>query len=215
MRHLVRQHAGRALDGQPWRLPLHCSISDIPADIQEGRLLFGTIRDPWSWYYSWYIQAKGVAWSKDRLAEYGQGDDSFRAVLYGATHPRDIPGVRERPGLFWGPRVIDDSFADGTVGLYSWSAKKVYEDLSDVQVLVDMAQMHEGLEELTDRVELVAPPTNRGNYTWRPMSEIYLDDDMVRWVADADKALIERIGYSVPGDRAPQPLIWLSNASTS
>jgi hypothetical protein len=32
----------------------HASVTEIPDHLLKGKKLFGTKRDPWSWYASWY-----------------------------------------------------------------------------------------------------------------------------------------------------------------
>lgn len=176
----------------------HDSVDDVdPGD----RTVFGTIRDPWSWYYSWWWQATHSGISKKRVFEYGGEEqlEDFRSVLYGATHPEESKVV-VRPGLFWGPQGRDESFANGGRGLYSWSFHRVYGDPAKVLNFVDMSDIQGGITSLVGKLPYDAsgrPRENVGSYEVS-IPDIY-DEEMEQWVRDADRKVINMLGYSSPG----------------
>jgi hypothetical protein len=204
--HLIDQLGGSSLARQPWALPDHAPIADVPAEIRRGRVAFGTIRDPWSWYLSWYNQASKSGLSAHNVSQFGLGDSSFKEVLYGATHGRD---TEAKPGMFWGPSAAKSGFAGGRDGLYTWSARYVYGEPWGIDALVDMPQMLAALAELTgSEQERYKPPLNVGTYTKGLDLGVY-DEEMIEWVRSADGGLIYLMGYTDPGVCADGPCTWL------
>ena len=205
--HLIDQLGGSSLMRPPWSLIDHAPISDVPAEFRRGRVALGTIRDPWSWYLSWYNQASKVAHAKGNIAQFGLGDPSFKAVLYGATHNRD---TKAPSGMFWGPRDKPSTFSTCGVGLYTWSARYMYGHPWGINVLVDTPQMLAALHELTGKEQTRhKPPINVAKYEPGVSLKAY-DDEMIQWVQDADSKLIKLMGYTEPGFCARNPCTWVN-----
>ena len=54
----------------------HASVSELPDHIVKGKKLFGTKRDPWGWYASWYAHAVTNPAYHDGLKYYGSGSNA-------------------------------------------------------------------------------------------------------------------------------------------
>lgn len=110
-------------------LPARC----LEADVVGDRLVFGTIRNPWAWYASWFFHAMRTGTSlRERVAEYGRGSLEFRDVLYGVTHPSPettcLTEEMAGPGVFFRAFAPVETldFATGDLGLYSWTVRNMY-----------------------------------------------------------------------------------------
>lgn len=142
------------------------------------KLTFGILRDPWSWYASWYHHAMscGEAY-REGLSVYGGGSLAFRDVLYGVTHadPDRAPGTTGAPGTAAGPGVffhgfdasLTDRLRGDLMGLMSWCVRNQYRQTRAgrvdrasmvprsgflVDLFLDTATLRQGFAELCSRV---------------------------------------------------------------
>lgn len=71
----------------------HDTAQTITAEEREGRTVFGTLRDPWGWYASWYAYSLKQG-HEDRIAVWGGGSSRYEDVLRGclAPTPERVPG---------------------------------------------------------------------------------------------------------------------------
>lgn len=180
----------------------HGPVSQIPQSALAKRALFGTVRDPWSWYTSLYQHASSDEQGIENLKAVGNGDSSFKAVLRSLTDPQIIAEAPITWGLVidYGEAEYADWRASG-LGLCSWMFKHTYGKPNKMDLFVDTAGLYEGLSEIMN-VPLEAirqvNPQNRAEH--RPKSHIedpasLYDEEMKKWVAKADAAYIEMFGY--------------------
>lgn len=205
--YLSRIHEARDTPGHG-----HNPAKDVPKRFLQGRTLFGTIRDPWSWYTSWWMHAKSVPLDKTALIRYGAGSDAFRAVLPGVLVPSE-ECTPPSPSVIWS--LPDDrearlAFLGLGAGLYTWTFNHVFSGM--VRTLIDMRQMYEGLGQVLG-LEVdpkLYPPTNtrhqRADSAVDDPRTLY-DQKMIDAVWEADGALIKRLGFKEPFGRAPSPVI--------
>lgn len=164
---------------------------------------WGVIRDPWSWYASFYGHATrpGVD-RREQLKAWGNGSRDFRSALYGWTHPR-ATGVtvpeRKPAVLLDHPSAQQLDLRGG--GLYTALVRWHFGDDAGgwaVDVLADHARLYEALPLLGLRADPDQhPPLNQ-----RRQEPPEWDDEMRRWVAEAEAELIARWGLTPHGPAA-------------
>ena len=191
----------------------HSRASNIPRAVLKGRTLFGTVRNPWDWYASLYNMAN-TSNDKSLLEAYGNGESNFKAVLRGLTRPLDTKPPKNFGLVFDIEKGLEDiayeEFMSSGVGLYSFVFKWVYGNKIDV--FVDTLQLEEGVGELLllppeilkGRVRPQNPSSIRPNYQG-PNKESY-DEEMIQWVYEADKSLIETFKFK-PFETLAKPTI--------
>jgi hypothetical protein len=194
----------------------HHPAADIPKESLEGRTLFGTIRNPWDWYASWYMHAKSRAIDKDGLFRFGAGSDSFKSVMIGAIIP-DPGQAPDNIGVIWAikdPRKAREEFLNQGCGLYTWVFHHVYSGM--VKTFIDTPQLHEGLSQITGVA--ISPKKHPATNTRHQRPESAVDDvralydqeprliDLI-WETDGD--IIKAMGYTEPFGKAPTPVIQL------
>lgn len=168
----------------------------------EGRKVVSNVRDPWTWYASWYFHSKkrDAPW----LIEYGQGLTDFRSVLYGVTHPGKV-GLAKLGG-YW-PDVegeVDVWKARGE-GLCSYVFRYMWG--GEVDALIPTDRLKEGMEKLLNSPLMVVKMNdNKDGGNYRPL----YNDEMIRWVAAADPVVISTFEFS-PFSASKQPM-WRSVA---
>lgn len=160
-----------------------------------GLRTFGTIREPLSRYASLYHHCLRSIKSGS-LAQWGGGDPSFEAVLYGWTHPR-IELVPRETAVIYHPGSADRLVASG-VGLYSWEVRRIYGGA--MRYLVPTDRIAEGLARLgipgeVRHINPSDPYDVRAMYT----------DEMVDWVLEADRELWAWSGWR-PWEGSPVEL---------
>jgi len=195
-------------------------------DKAEGRTRVAPIRNLWAWYPSWWLHTlANDANQRGSLARYGGGSQSFRDVLYGATHATeercpDCPAIianhasNERAG-----------FIASGMGLASWlilfflgeqGAARDGEARWGVDVLIATERMYEGLDRLLCRdVDPATYPilntrAQRQNNRAPGMPADYrdwYDAEMLAWVSAADGWLIRALGQR-PFEQPPQALYY-------
>lgn len=188
-------------DGRPIGSHGHLPASMLKDHEVEGRLLWGTIRDPWSWYLSWYSH------QKPDLDNCG-GSSEFKDVLMGALR-RDPGHYPESSAVMWSisgtsADARNDTYIDGQGGLFTWAFFHAFGD--QVKTFVDINRMHEGVEVLFGSTPDPDQPTNTRNLDLPSSPEEMYDDEMVEAVYQADSHLIEILGYEGPFSALREPV---------
>jgi hypothetical protein len=192
----------RITQGTEGSVRRHGPVSQIPQGALAKRALFGTVRDPWSWYTSLYQHATNDEDGIARCEQMGNGDGSFKAVLRGLTDPSTVKEMPEMWGLVlaYEEHNLADWQASG-LGLCSWMFRYTYGRPLKPDLFIDTAGLYDGLAEImnvpSERVYAVTPQ-NRSAH--RPKSHItdpidLYDDEARAWVAEADAPLIKTFGY--------------------
>jgi hypothetical protein len=200
-------HGGQLLPGHG-----HQPACIIPRHVMEGRSLFGTIRDPWSWYTSWYRHALSSGAMRKKLRIYGGGSIEFKDVMEGVLEPKSHR-CPEDVGVIWtteSPTASRRMFLGGPGGLYTWAFFYIF----GIQppILIDMYQLHEGLGELLG-VEIDPgkwPPVNEGDNRSVDVDvglKPEWDDDLTDAVWDSDSFITSTIGYEDAFGPAPSALV--------
>lgn len=176
-------------------LKQHGQASQIPQSALTKRALFGTVRDPWSWYASLYQHAKADSKATEDLEALGNGDSSFKAVLRSLTSPEIVAEAPKRwaLGIDYGEAEYADWKASG-LGLCSWMFKYVYGKPNRLDLFVDTAGLYEGLSEIMNVPLKTIQQVNPQNCSVHCIEDLY-DDEMKEWVAKADEAYIKMFGY--------------------
>lgn len=196
----------------------HSPAENLPPELLEGKKLFGTVRDPWSWYASLYQHAASGKDGLEKLEAWGDGDTSFRSVLYGWTHPSE-ERVGDQFGVVWElpeaeaiaqrKKLLDNRGQ----GLYSWAFDYVYGDPIRPYFLIDTSRLAEGMSELLGvPVSTIEAVRMQNRATHRPASAFAdpkkeYSTEMIKWVWEAEKELVGIFDFA-PFWRAPSPVVW-------
>jgi len=201
----------------------HWPLKDFPPEMVEERFILGTVRDPWSWYASWWQHGMNEKADRENLEVYGQGSTEFRDVLWGATHAGQLPQLPTQMGVLWSLYPHHPTrfrrqplFADSGLGAWSWIVYEMYGDTEekrfDVDALIDMQQLKEGAAKVL-QVE-IGPrfEEHKNTRLQRPDTAVanprdLYDEEMVQWVWDADGELVRRLGYTGPFEPATAAVI--------
>lgn len=186
----------------------------IHSPSSRGKYTFGTIRNPWDWYLSWWQHGMSDRIDREYLQVYGRGSTEFRDVLWGATHANQID-LPVRIGALWPIYRTKDlevagnaAFMASGVGVWTWIAWDMYGSTEEQQItihaLVDTDQLYEGLSEiLGQRINPEGwPPMNTRQD--RPQSAVpgdpraLYDAEMLQWVWEADGTFARSLGYTEP-----------------
>ena len=167
----------------------------IPPHIRAERVVFGTVRDAWGWYASWYLHClrSGRA-AREHLAVYGGGSLEWRDVLYGATHP-----TPERLPAQWGvvfgtcKRWDAQALLDSGAGLCSYAHQWVYgPGWRDVDLILPTNTLAQGLSDVLG-LAVDPHPVNAC-----PTAGVTYDDEQAAWVALAEHEHNSRCGWTAP-----------------
>jgi len=219
---LLRTFGDQERDAKTY-IATHATAAQIvPAD-REGRLVWGVIRNPWDWYLSVYQYAVSRAEEVDRIRTYGRGSLEFRDVVWGMTHPAE-EHTPQPLSVIW-EMYLDQkkrpkgraAFIESGVGLWSWVAMHIYgrDPFGHmVSAFVDTDRLYDGVLELTGIEAKPAgfPPVNTAaQFAAIPNPRSMYDKESIRWVAEADGALMREIGYhpGQPFEPHPQTVIRL------
>jgi hypothetical protein len=205
--YLKDQHDGLLLPGHG-----HMAASDVPGHHKRNREMFGTMRDPWGWYASWWAHALSNESEQPGLRAYGGGSTEFADVLQGVLCPQ-AKRVPKQIGVIWNipkPDPEQWGFVARGVGLFSWAFNYIHGD--EVRKLIDMAQMPEGLRLLMGgKVDLDRyPPTNTKEQRRQSAHNVdykkLYTDKLAEMVWEADFDLINRLGYTQPFEKSSKAL---------
>lgn len=185
----------------------HGRAPTIASSILKGRTLFGTVRNPWHWYASFYQMAMRDEKHQEILRKYGNGSLEFRAVLRGLTRPLECCEFPEEEFTVifqvekGGEKLWAEDFLSSGLGLFSWVFRYCYGRPVKPEVFVDTQQLVEGVSELL----LISPemlesinPQNRAEHfpmNYAGPAESLYEPDMIEWVYDSDVGLIETFGF--------------------
>ena len=175
----------------------------------------GTVRDPWSWYYSLYLHARDHAPRvRQSLNDWGQNSPNFRDVLYGWTHPEKRSRVNNL-GVLWEPAEAGgwEGLLASELGLCSFSfiyhygtkaswKKPFGKPTFAVDLFVDCAQLETAVRRLMCRPGVALPPPVTTSGTGPHKAKEAYSPDMLAWVEEADRPLIEFMGYTPFGASA-------------
>jgi len=195
---------------------------NIPSEHFVDRFVFGTLRNPWAWYASWFQHSKMADSTVFRqlrdLTALGNGSSEFRDVLYSITHPEEVTDLPQDFGVVWGfhPSENDHrpSWLRSGVGLCTWTARYTYGYPPSLDALVDTSCLYEALGSLLggpldpDKY----PPFNMSKHrppTYIKNPQSLYDEEMVEWVRKADREVIDLMGYPGPFQPAKQPILYL------
>lgn len=142
-------------------------------ELASDRLVFGTIRDPWSWYVSFFSSFKhhktGILTGP--LAEFCGNRATFAEAMVAMTKPigQAVVGSPKFPGHPSGVDRLGQTLLDAQIGLWSWYIITTFcldpvegvaglsgklDDESDlpwsVNVLIDAATVEEGLSQILE-----------------------------------------------------------------
>lgn len=191
-------------------LARHCYAGDVPASWVEGRLMFGTVRDPWGWYLSLW---RHLAYGRDGqmlLRHLGRGDQSFDAFIRGVTDPSVWCQTPNRYTEGWWDWPV------GGDGLWSETFRAIYGYGGDIpELLIDTNQLTAGLSELLGTDLSRIPRQNAAQYRVNeplpdPMS-VYTEE-LIALVREYDGAVAHEVGYDDPFDKLPHALRWRNAA---
>lgn len=175
----------------------HATTKELPADCNKYTL-FGTIRDPWSWYVSfWNHLGSGVDGPPLREA-LTFGDRTFEAYLYCMTHAKHWSNIPSelRAGWPWPAPGLHEGFYSAMVG-------HCYGNPLQVSYLLDTMQLNVGLASLTgQKGPFTTPPQNTGAI--RPGTiKIHWTDKMIQLVQQTDGTTASAFGYTDPNAIVP------------
>ena len=184
---------------------------------RAGRVVFGQIRDPWSWYASLYIHAMNAGANVvDVLRRFGRGSTDFLDVLYGWTHPREVKPMPSAPLAIAQPvGQVADAFQLSGMGLWAWAVHYFYGRGAawGVDVLIDTAHLGRGLTRLLnvdvqDRPRENTSDKRQGRYVQGGDYRSLYTDEALEWVHLTDGNLLQKFGLR-PFAGGSQALHWL------
>lgn len=180
--------------------------------LPECDALFGTIRDPWTWYCSLWRYAHRKERTKQALKAWGNGSLSFRDVLYGWTHPGDVHTLPSTLGVVFQPVNHAEARARlsrVSYGLWTWTVAYMYGngcayDESgfgwDVAILLDMHNLKNDLSLVLQSPILATPEQNSSERVETEMGDAsysdWYDADMIHWVKEADGKMNQHFEYT-------------------
>jgi len=205
----VLRHLGTGF-GQINHLKRHGKAESIPSSALKGRALFGTVRDPWSWYASLYNMAISGAYPSEQQQKnvklMGNGSSEFKDFLYGMTHALDVEEMPDPFPLIWDPdphlhHGAEADYLSSGLGLCSWAFRFCYGRPPRPDLFLNTSTLYEGLASVMNLdLEQVNEVTAQNRASHRPASWIkdpqaLYDDEMYKWVAEADAPLIQMFQY--------------------
>ena len=174
-------------------LPGHAPALQIPEHVRKGKILFGTVRDPLSWYVSWYVHALSSPQSQKRLLVFGAGNTDFESVLRGALFPR-YDRCPDSPGVIWEvPPVARRIYLGRSESLYTWAFRYVY---GGVQNFIPMEDLSNNLGEflhLRVDTEKYLPRNTRSER--KVETEVEYTDELRELVLKRDGEIAKLLGY--------------------
>jgi len=185
----------------------HESIQKLDHSLREGRQVFGTHRDAWSWYASLYQHASSGAEGRERLRSWGNGEPGFKPFLYGVTHPNEVTDL-ERDfqvvnNFAKGDPDFRPSLLNRRAGLFTWTTEWAFGSPLQIDLLLDSSRLYKALEALLGvRVSPdIYPPQNAAQH--RPGSCFsdpigVFDPEMLEWVKKADRDGNALLGFDKP-----------------
>ena len=167
----------------------HDGVSEIPKD-QHGKLIVGTVRNPFDWYLSWY--------SSRKYEKNGQFEDLFmcrfkeflRRCFF--TEERTLHDLKFRKLKKWkiGPYTHRYNCCYGTENFKPNLHIIKIEELR--AGLIDVLSLSGKQIEIYDNFERLHSSKHRKYMD-------YYDQEMLRWVEEKDHMIFERHDYELSG----------------
>lgn len=175
-------------------LPGHAPAAQLPAHVREGKILFGTVRDPLSWYASWYAHAFHNPTHRERLRIFGRGDESFEAVLRGALFPR-IDRCPDSPGAIWEvPLVGRRVYLGRGESLYTWAFRYIYG--TEVQHFIHLEDLAKELGKFMRlRIDTKTYPPRNTRSERDTQIQVEYTDELRELVYERDGEVARLLGY--------------------
>ena len=195
------------------RTQRHTTVNDIPEDLRKSRTVFGTIRDPWSWYVSLWQHLQNGVDGPPILRAIGEGNEGFPAFIKGMTDPRIWGSVPEeiRGGWPWPP--------PRNCGFYTALVEKMYGEPIALDVLISTASLHKGLSSLlgVQIGHVRFPPKNTSRD--RPATHVACPGALYgnrerSLVDEADGTTAWVFGYEHPFRDLPEPILEIRKKSS-
>ena len=173
-------------------------------------LRWSILTDPWTWYVAvWARATKAKGRALGSVSMWGRGSATFKAFVYGATHPERLTEIPRPLGVVWEP---DDhggwqGLLASTLGLCSFTylyhcgIKSSWQTPDTRSVFgIDVAvDGHRADAALHDMLTTPAPLVlSRPDEKTQAVLAASYDQDMVRWVAEADFQACALMGYETP-----------------
>ena len=187
------RHMVIATDPGHWESPrkwqAHCGADHIPEKYKHLPV-FSHVRNPWDWYISWYVF---FAMPERRDTFFGIKNMDFKTALRLALFERT--DEQDQFSIDYG------EMQDKNIGLYTFMYNQAY--MVDGHEAVVTFLRFESLRKdivrlvpLTDEQRTMILQMNRVNVTkGRTRYQDYYDEESRQWVADKDKAVIDKFGY--------------------
>lgn len=188
---------------------LKTTIGHTPAEKVDARepgkyRYFGSVRDPWTWYTSWYHHCKRSNQATSRLDLYG---DDFDSIVHGVMAKK----VKDKDFAIVTCSKDLDAWLAWDGGLYSFWFDYMYGDV--VKDFVDTAQLYEGLSEVTglpvDPHEF--PPRNqsKGMLDSYKRPDTMYTQELIDLVWEYDGPLARKLGFTPFSPSSLGPVIRL------
>lgn len=123
------------------KLQGHSPASIITPEMAEGKTVFGSYRDPWSWYESWAgVLFRSYSNDNQRVRDvfraFGQGEETVNALLRGAIGLDDHCPTDMKPDALWNPEGRLEELGPG--GLWSRLMRYYFQDESGCWLVDEM-----------------------------------------------------------------------------
>ena len=176
----------------------NASHTPIDGVLEEKRFqpVFALVRNPWSWYVSWYTFCKGLGDNQQFNDNYEPGPDSFKCTISNLLRPNhsnpDVNAfMRERNiGLLAMHRFhvlcMGVDIYDSTCGRMEHLAEDFVRFLDERNISFPNSLM----------ADLKGPATNT---TEHDHYASFYDDELRALVADKEQGIIEAFGYRFDG----------------
>lgn len=152
----------------------HDGVRAVPENIREQSLVFASLRDPWSWYFSIDAHYRHRGRFDGFLHEMVGKAVPFKEVMRAFTRPGECPlPKREKNVRYPGSRFYEERFQaklmESGVGLYTWLVLRMFcsepfesvpdmrgvleqcgDVVWDINAVIDTAQVREGLGVVLD-----------------------------------------------------------------
>jgi len=131
----------------------HDGAREVPSRMRDSSLIFGTIRDPWSWYASIDAHYRQKSHLDGFLLEYFGGKNlSFKDSLLGMTNPSTMPSTNQSrsvrpPGCRLPVERFASRLSSAGIGLYTYMILRTY-CVEEVELLPGLSRALGGLDSL-------------------------------------------------------------------
>ncbi len=202
--------------GEPQRIGYHLPYREVPDAIRHLPVV-GTVRDPWSYYVSWYHFQSAMRrpnplfmiCSDEGRLDFAatvrnliglEGDEARVAALHAV-----VPETYRSAGLNLTQRCVDDLRGCGT-GFYTFLHDRMYAGAMSPHILptdriradlvATLRDLGEALPPMADAFADSVPDLNASRHE---AAHVYYDDALCDLVMERDQSLIQRYGFTPPG----------------